>query len=192
MVDSVQSNPIGSTTSLQNIQRSYIKRKKDNRFRKLNIGLVGNASVGKTSLIRRFVKGEDCDSRSTVTTIGVERTPLQVSIFDEPIDVIMWDPAGQEHYRQITKNYFNQVDAIVLVFDMTAADTFEGVLRWYRQIRDCKDCPIVIVGNKCDLEETTCITQSELQEVSQMCSIETFQTSAVSGFNVDQCFFTII
>ncbi len=51
---------------------------------------------------------------------------------DEPVDVVLWDPAGQEHYRQITKNYFNQVEAIVLVFDMTEADTFEGVLRWFK------------------------------------------------------------
>ncbi len=86
-----------------------------------------------------------------MTTIGVERTPLHVQIQDEPVDVVLWDPAGQEHYRQITKNYFNQVEAIVLVFDMTAADTFEGVLRWFKQIRDCKDCPIIILGNKCDL-----------------------------------------
>ncbi len=67
-----------------------------------------------------------------MTTIGVERTPLHVQIMDEPVDVVLWDPAGQEHYRQITKNYFNQVEAIVLVFDMTEADTFEGVLRWFK------------------------------------------------------------
>lgn len=58
------------------------------------MGLVGNASVGKTSLIRRFANGEQDDNRGTVTTIGVERTPLQVIIHEEPIDVVMWDPAG--------------------------------------------------------------------------------------------------
>lgn len=68
--------------------------KRESKFRKLNLGLVGNSSVGKTSLIRRFALGENDDNRSTVTTIGVERTPLQVTIQEEPIDVVMWDPAG--------------------------------------------------------------------------------------------------
>ncbi len=55
---------------------------------------MGNASVGKTSLIKKFVKGDQIDGRSTVTTIGVERTPLHVQIADEPVDVVLWDPAG--------------------------------------------------------------------------------------------------
>ena len=58
------------------------------------MGLVGNAAVGKTSLIRKFALGDQDDNRGTVTTIGVERTPLQVMIHDEAIDVVMWDPAG--------------------------------------------------------------------------------------------------
>lgn len=101
------------------MRSSVRSSKRDSKYRKLNVGLVGNAAVGKTSLIRKFALGDQDDNRGTVTTIGVERTPLQVMIHDEPIDIVMWDPAGQERYQQITKNYFNQVDAIVLVFDMT-------------------------------------------------------------------------
>ena len=52
------------------------------------------------------------------------------------------------------------------MFDMTDASSFEGVLRWYKQIRDCKDCPIIIVGNQCDRKAEVCITDNELQEVS--------------------------
>ena len=129
---SVVSNPQSSLLTSNIVRSSVRSSKKDSKYRKLNVGLVGNAAVGKTSLIRKFALGDQDDNRGTVTTIGVERTPLQVMIHDEAIDVVMWDPAGQERYQQITKNYFNQVDAIVLVFDMTQADTFEGVLRWFK------------------------------------------------------------
>ena len=84
------------------------------------------------------------------------------------------------------------MDAIVLVFDMTSADTFEGVIRWFKQIRDCKDCPIIILGNKCDLEESICVTKDELNEVAGLCQIECFETSAITSINVERAFFTII
>ena len=59
------------------------------------MGLVGNSNVGKTSLIRRFAIGDEFDDvLGTVTTIGLERSSIQVEILGEPIDVVMWDPAG--------------------------------------------------------------------------------------------------
>ena len=70
-------NAGGGSILTSNIIRSSTRSsKRDSKYRKLNIGLVGNASVGKTSLIRRFANGEQDDNRGTVTTIGVERTPL--------------------------------------------------------------------------------------------------------------------
>ena len=140
-----------STDIIRNNQQSKKGKEKN---RKVNIGLVGNAAVGKTSLIKRFALGEDFENhKNTITTIGVDRTTLQVRVKDETIDVVIWDPAGQENLGTMTKTYFNQVDAIVLVFDMSDADTFEGVLRWFKQIQEVKACPIIILGNKCDLTD---------------------------------------
>ena len=65
------------------------------------------------------------------------------------------------------------MDAIVLVFDLTQADSYEGVLRWFKQIRQAREnCPIIILGNKSDDEEGACITESELDEVSHLCQVE--------------------
>jgi GTPase SAR1 family protein len=73
MVDSIATSNI--TSSYQgSILRSQVKKTASVKFRKMQIGLVGNSSVGKTSLIRKFVKGDDVDGRSTISTIGVERT----------------------------------------------------------------------------------------------------------------------
>ncbi len=80
MVESIASSQIGTSiggsTYMNSIVRSSVKKSPQVKFRKLQIGLVGNASVGKTSLIRKFIKGDEIDGRSTRTTIGVERTSL--------------------------------------------------------------------------------------------------------------------
>jgi GTPase SAR1 family protein len=68
--------------------------------------MVGNSDVGKTSLIKRFVYGEKYDNKSRHTTIGVDQFFLQVFVNEEPVDVVIWDPAGQERFMELTKNYF--------------------------------------------------------------------------------------
>lgn len=75
---------------------------------------------------------------------------------------------------------------------MTQGDTFEGVLRWFKQIKECKDCPIIILGNKCDMDNAICVTREDLEEVAEQCQIKCFETSAVSSYNVERAFLTII
>lgn len=93
---------------------------------------------------------------------------------------------------EITKNYFNQLDAIVLVFDMTSGTSFEGVLRWYKQIKEAKECPLIIVGNKADVEEQIILTNEELKEVSDFCMVPCYKVSALTGTSVDDAFMSII
>lgn len=111
---------------------------------------------------------------------------------EEPIDVVIMDPAGQERYMELTKNYFQTLDAIVLVFDMTKASSFEGVLRWFRQITEAKDCPILIVGNKADKITEIILSPEEINEISNYCMVPVYQASAYKGTGVDDCFMAII
>jgi small GTP-binding protein len=94
---------------------------------------------------------------------------------------VIWDPAGQERFMHLTRNYFNQLDALVLVFDMTNASTFEGVLRWFKSIKDVKECPLLIVGNKADMESEIILSDQEMLEVSQFCNVPCFKVSAFTG-----------
>jgi len=79
----------------------------------------------------------------------------------------------------------------MLVFDVCNEDSFEGVLRWFYQVKDVKDCPIVIVGNKSDREDCI-ITDDDIKEVTDQLEVQCFKTSALTGDQVDETFMTLI
>ena len=126
-----------------------VEKEKGVRTFKIDIGLVGVSNVGKTSLIRRYCKGENVGP-SKVTTIGLERETINMEIKDKPIKVTLWDPAGQEAYHNITKNYLQKLDAAVVVFDMTNEQSLIDAMRWLKNINEVHKCPTIIVGNKSD------------------------------------------
>ena len=66
---------------------------------------------------------------------------------------MLWDPAGQERFETLTKNYVHQLDGIVLAFDVTNSITFENTLKWFKQIKEITERPLIIVGNKADKED---------------------------------------
>ena len=70
---------------------------------------------------------------------------------------------------------------------MTDAETFESVIRWYNQIMECKDCPIIILGNKCDLQDKIKVTSDDLAELASL-GYKCYETSVVSNHNVEEAF----
>ena len=102
--------------------------------------MVGNHNVGKTSLLRRFVKGERQNPSTQVATIGYDDAlEMKVKIDGEPFNIKFGDTAGQERFNNLTNNYFQTHDALVVVFDMTNAKTLEGAMRWIKQIQEVKE-----------------------------------------------------
>ena len=108
--------------------------KDGDQHRTLNIGMVGNGEVGKTSLIKKFMYNEHIDGHSNLATIGIDYFVLHVQINEELYKITIWDTAGQERHRSLTKNYYNTLDAVILVFSMTDEKSFEAALRWLKEI----------------------------------------------------------
>ena len=117
---------------------------------KLDIGLVGTSGVGKTSLIRRYARGVSSDGVTSIATIGLEKETMDMEINDEPLKIVLWDPAGQENFSTLTKNYVKNLAAVIVVFDMTREQSLIDAMRWLKNIKEIKDCPIICVGNKAD------------------------------------------
>lgn len=152
------------------------------------ICLLGEFSVGKTSLVRRFVEG-NFDDRY-LSTIGVKISRRALARPSGQLNLLVWDLAGSDEFGgQIQANYLRGSSGAFIVCDLTRSETLGGFQRYVDQIRAVKlDIPLIFLGNKADLKEERAISEEELQLAA-----ETFQslyllTSAKTGENVEQAF----
>ncbi|CAG9311531.1 unnamed protein product [Blepharisma stoltei] len=156
----------------------------------LKILTLGDASVGKTSILLRF--SEDEFPKTTMPTIGIEYKTKYAEISGRAIKLQVWDTAGQERYhRTLASTFYRRANGIVLVFDLTDKTSLEHVESWMKQIRAKADpkVAIILVGNKMDL-----IDQNEFPEGKSLADsygIPFIMVSAKTGKNVVEAFNTL-
>lgn len=146
----------------------------------LKIILIGNSGVGKSSLSCHFTEHHFTDQD---TTIGVEFGSENITIDKESYKIQVWDTAGQETFRAITKSYYRMAMGVLLVYDVTNPSSFQAIPGWYRSIQEnCSDnIPIILVGNKSDQDNThRKVTYQEGQTFADQHSILFCETSAKS------------
>ena len=124
----------------------------------LQVLIVGNGAVGKSSMIQRYCRGTF--TKSYKKTIGVDFLEKQLRVHGEDVRLMLWDTAGQEEFDAITKAYYRGAQACVVAFSTTDRDSLLAVRRWRKKVEDeCGDIPMVLVQNKIDL-----IAQSEINQ----------------------------
>uniref|UniRef100_A0A672LIP3 Calcium release activated channel regulator 2A n=1 Tax=Sinocyclocheilus grahami TaxID=75366 RepID=A0A672LIP3_SINGR len=101
--------------------------------RLFKIVMVGNSSVGKTSLLRRFC--DNCFHSGTCATVGIDYSVKTLTVDNSQVALQMWDTAGQERYRSITKQFFRKADGVVVVYDVTNEQTFTAVRHWLASVQ---------------------------------------------------------
>mmetsp|Transcript_22901 Transcript_22901/g.63846 ORF Transcript_22901/g.63846 Transcript_22901/m.63846 type:complete len:248 (-) Transcript_22901:576-1319(-) len=150
--------------------------------------MVGDSSCGKTSLVLRF--DQNVFSTKFVTTIGVDYRDKMVKIEGAPMRLQLWDTAGQERFRSLTSNFFGRADGFVLTYDISNRPSFDHVMGWMRDIktRAPPDCDIVLCGNKADLDDDRVVSQDEGKQLAEEYGVAFFETSALTGANVEQMF----
>lgn len=150
--------------------------------------MVGDSSCGKTSLVLRF--DQNVFSTKFVTTIGVDYRDKMITIEDAPMRLQLWDTAGQERFRSLTSNFFGRADGFVLCFDISNRPSFDHVIGWMRDIktRAPPDVDIVLCGNKCDLDNDRVVQYEEGKALANEYGVQFFETSALTGHNVDSMF----
>ena len=155
---------------------------------KIKIMVIGEVRVGKTSLIRRYTK--DTFAGNYLTTVGIDFQEKAVKINKKLVKIQIWDTAGEERFRNIAKNYFNQSDGFLVVYDITDKNTLEKLDFWYEQIdlNAPKNIKYILVGNKCDLEEEREVTKDEGINLSKKFKCNFFETSAKENINVNEIF----
>ena len=148
--------------------------------------MIGDSSVGKTTLMRRYIEG--IYNGKTLSTIGIELFKKEVSIQNKKYVMKIWDTCGQEKFRAISKNYYHNADGIMLVFDINSHETFEHLSGWIESIyqNTSKDTPLIIVASKCELEHL--VTDQEIEEYSTKNKVKVFKTSSKDNINVEATF----
>lgn len=150
--------------------------------------LIGDAAVGKTCISNRFTRDEF--THRTIHTIGVDFAVQSLEIEGRMIKAQIWDTAGQEKYRAITNAYFRGAAGALLVFDLTSKDSFEGLSRWMKELREhaVPDICVVVVGNKVDLVDQRAVTREHATAFCAEHCCSYLETSAAENTNITQAF----
>ena len=153
--------------------------------------VVGDVGVGKTTIVKRNVRDVFANTKPT---IGVDFVLKEVKdvIPGALIRLQLWDVAGQERYKSLTRVYYKEAAAAIVVFDTTQYATLEGVEEWKRDIDekvtlpDGRPIPCILLGNKADLE-ASCVSEKQLATFAEKHGfVHHFFTSAKSGLNIKE------
>ncbi|KAI5098068.1 EF-hand calcium-binding domain-containing protein 4B, partial [Silurus meridionalis] len=154
--------------------------------RLFKVVLVGNSSVGKTSLLRRFC--DDCFYPGSSATVGIDYSVKTLIVDNSQVALQMWDTAGQERYRSITKQFFRKADGVVVMYDITCKQTFTAVRSWLVSVQEGSgdDIPVMLLGNKTDLDGQREIQFRMGEKLARESRLIFFECSAFSGSNVTE------
>lgn len=150
--------------------------------------IIGDTGVGKSCLLLQFT-----DKRFQPVhdlTIGVEFGARMITIDSKQIKLQIWDTAGQESFRSITRSYYRGAAGALLVYDITRRDTFNHLANW---LKDCREyansnMAIMLIGNKSDLEARREVKKEEGEAFAREHGLIFMETSAKTAANVEEAF----
>ena len=168
-----------------NIQSSF-----DNT---LKIIIVGDTCVGKSNFLFRFIN--DQFSKIYQTTLGID-CKSKVCILPKSkkkVKINLWDTAGQERYMSINKMYFQKIQGIILMYDITQRSSFERLPKWVQLINETTfNIPVILIGNKIDDEEENRIVSTEEgKDFANQNGYLFYEASALSGKNVNNSIYDL-
>ncbi|KXS14766.1 ras-domain-containing protein [Gonapodya prolifera JEL478] len=154
--------------------------------------LLGEAAVGKSSLVLRFVNNEYQDNKEP--TIGAAFLTQKCRLDDKVVKFEIWDTAGQERFHSLAPMYYRNAQAAVVVYDVTKAPSLDRAKSWVKELHRQANPNIVIalVGNKLDLVVSSGVPRAVDAEEARVYAEEMgllwFETSAKTGEGVSEVF----
>jgi Ras-related protein Rab-1A len=151
--------------------------------------LIGDSSVGKTSILLRYTDNKFIGEFQA--TIGVDFKVATKNIDNKVLKLQLWDTAGQDRFKNIVSTYYRGAQGIFIVFDVTNRVSFTNVSKWYQEtINFLPETTIkLLIGNKCDLGlPFRLVTEEEALNLAKKLGIEYIETSAKSSSNVSIIF----
>ncbi|CAD8084354.1 unnamed protein product [Paramecium primaurelia] len=150
--------------------------------------LIGDTGVGKSCLLLQFIDKRFRQKHEV--TIGVEFGARMIEFDGQNIKLQIWDTAGQESFRSITRSYYRSAAGAIIVYDITKRETFENISRWLEEAKQNGNPKLTftLVGNKSDLEADRQVSFEEGQEFAKNNGIDFVEVSAKTANNVEEVF----
>lgn len=156
--------------------------------------IVGDSNVGKSCLLLRYINNYFNDKKDS--TVGVEFGYKLIEINDKnnniiPIKLHIWDTAGQESFKSITRSYYRASAGVILVYDITVRESFINIISWLNEIKNHNtdnDPVIALIGNKIDLNKNRKVSTQEGRTLSQLYNLLFFEISIKENLNIDYIF----
>ena len=155
--------------------------------------LLGDSSVGKTCFLMKYT--DEAFQETHMATIGLDYRLKSMKLKNgKAVKIQIWDTAGQDRFRSITKNYYKGSHGIILIYDITNPITFENITHWVSQVREeaSKNVVIYLIGNKIDLEEERKVSTEEGEKLAEKLGLPFKETSAFDGTNINETFDDIV
>lgn len=192
-------NPVFAASLFQKLKREGLSTKmasasghKGDFDVQLKLLLIGDGSVGKSSLLARYT--DDTFSAQWISTIGIDFKTKVVELDGLRVRCQIWDTAGQERFRTITTSFFRGAQGIALCFDVTSLPSFNNIGMWMQQVMESADqgVRLMLVGTKVDLPGAV-VSLEDAKALAKKHStpdrsIEVFFTSAKANVKVKEAF----
>ena len=152
------------------------------------IVIIGDSGVGKSNLMSKYASNEF--TVKSQPTIGVEFLTKSLNVQNRSIKFQIWDSAGSERFRAISRSIYHGAKGAFIVYDITREESFENIAYWLKEIRQHvhSTCQLFLIGNKTDLEHLRVVKTEDAQKFAAENNITFLETSALDGSNVEKAF----
>jgi len=161
-------------------------------LREYKLVVVGGGGVGKSCLTIQLIQSHFVDEYDPT----IEDSYRKQCVIDDEVALLdVLDTAGQEEYSAMREQYMRTGEGFLLVYSITSRTSFDEIPTFQQQILRVKDkdyFPVIVVGNKCDLEVERAVSQQEGRELAQHFGCKFIETSAKSRINVDEAFYNLV
>ena len=155
--------------------------------------LLGDTTVGKTCFLMKYTDKTFQDVH--ISTIGLDYRLKSMKLKNgKNVKLQIWDTAGQDRFRAITKNYYKGANGIILIYDVTNSKTYDNVKNWVSQIREeaSPNTVVYLCGNKIDMKELRMLKTEDGVKLAEEFGFPFKETSAKEGININETFEDLI
>lgn len=166
----------------------------DSKVPGCKVVLLGDSGVGKTCIISRYISGTFDENSATTNGASYCSKNVNYEKLNKNLLLDIWDTAGQEKYKALTKFFYKDAAVCILVYDITRKETFDNLKNfWYSQLKENSGDSVVlgVAGNKCDLYENEEVKEADARQFAEEIGAIFELTSAQNNTGINELFFEV-